>query len=281
MNKPVFVFDLNRVLPEEQVEELRAKLAAQIESGVLLLGDEVTFVEAFSADEAAPVVAFEGETEATPAEWATPGAYKLTSRRSAAVGVKELKEAVKAGLLRPFDELEIELSNGETVTAVCGGYVGDGRARFVLKDCLREPWVMNKTATNAGGYLKSEARRHVLEDILPIFPEELREAFEPRHMVEEIDGEKHEYADTLWLPSATDVFGAGDWWKDEPDSVQLEIFKEERDRVKSSPDYGTCIWWLRSPYSGYSTSFVFVNTDGTVSGRYANISFGFAPGFDL
>lgn len=117
MNKPVFVFDLNRVLPEEQVEELRVKLAAQIESGILLLGDEVTFVEAFSADEAAPVV-----------------------------------------------------------------------------------------------------------------------AFEPRHMVEEVDGEKHEYADTLWLPYAIDVFGVGDWWKDEPDSVQLEIFKEERDRVKSRPD---------------------------------------------
>ena len=105
MNKPVFVFDLNRVLPEEQVEELRAKLAAQIESGVLLLGDEVTFVEAFSADEAAPVVAFEGETEETPAEWATPGAYKLTSRRSAAVGDKELKEAVQE-VLKTLSERE-------------------------------------------------------------------------------------------------------------------------------------------------------------------------------
>ena len=281
MSKPVFVFDLNRVLPEERVEELREKLAAQIESGVLLLGDEVTFVEAFSADEAAPVVAFEGESEATPAEWADPGAYKLTSRRSAAVGIKELKEAVKAGLLRPFDEFEINLGNGETVTAVCGGYVGEGRARFVLKDCLREPWAMNDDATNEGGYLKSKARRHVLEDILPLFPEELREAFEPRHMVEEIDGEKHEYADTLWLPSATDVFGAGDWWKDEPDSVQLEIFKEERDRVKSRADYGTCFWWLRSPSSGSAARFVDVVTDGTVSYYSARRSFGFAPGFDM
>ena len=51
MNKAVFVFDLNMLLPEEREEELRAKLAAQIESGVLLLGDEVTFVEAFGAPE--------------------------------------------------------------------------------------------------------------------------------------------------------------------------------------------------------------------------------------
>ena len=281
MNKAVFVFDLNMIIPEEQKEELRKKLAAQIESGVLLLGDEVTFVEAFGATEGEPVVAFKREPEAAPAEWAAPGAYKLTSRRSAAVGVKELKEAVNAGLLRPFDELEIELSNGETVTAVCGGYVGEGRARFVLKDCLREPWVMNKTATNKGGYLKSEARRHVLEDILPLFPEELREAFEPRYMVEEIDGETHEYADTLWLPSATDVYGAGDWCKEEADSAQLEIFKEERDRVKSRADYGTCFWWLRSPRSGNSAGFVGVGTDGTVNNRIAYASRGFAPGFDL
>ena len=46
-------------------------------------------------------------------------------------------------------------------------------------------------------YLKSEGRRHVLEDILPLFPAWLREAMKPRHMVEIIDGEKHEYADTL------------------------------------------------------------------------------------
>ena len=106
---------------------------------------------------------------------------------------------------------------------------------------------MNDTPTNKGGYLKSEGRRHVLEDILPLFPDELAEAFEPRFMSEEIDGERHEYADTLWIPSATDVFGAGDWWNEEPDSVQLEIFKRERDRVKEHVGDGTC--FLVAPFS--------------------------------
>lgn len=91
---------------------------------------------------------------------------------------------------------------------------------------------MNKTATNEGGYLHSEGRRHVLKDILPLFPDELAAAFEPRPMSEMLDGELHEYADTLWIPSATDVFGAGNWWNEEPDSFQLDIFKRERDRVK-------------------------------------------------
>lgn len=100
-------------------------------------------------------------------------------------------------------------------------------------------------------------------------------------MSEEIDGERHEYADTLWIPSATDVFGAGDWWNEEPDSVQLEIFKRERDRVKEHVGDGTWFWWLRSTDAGGSSRFVRVCLDGTVSDYRAYFSLGFAPGFDL
>ena len=99
-------------------------------------------------------------------------------------------------------------------------------------------------------------------------------------MSEEIDGERHEYADTLWIPSATDVFGAGDWWNEEPDSVQLEIFKRERDRVKEVAGE-TWNWWLRSPGASGSSTFVYVYTGGTVASYSAYVSLGFAPGFDL
>ena len=210
---------------------------------------------------------------------------QLITTRNKEISIPELKEAISSGngleVIRPFDKLSIELKNGERVNAVCGGYINEKRVRFVLEDCLAETWRMNDTSTNKGGYLKSEGRRHVLEDILPLFPDELAEAFVPRFMSEEIDGERHEYADTLWLPSATDIFGAGEWWNEEPDSVQLEIFKRERDRVKEHIGDGTWFWWLRSPIAGYSYYFVCVNTGGTVYGSIANYSRGFAPGFDL
>lgn len=210
---------------------------------------------------------------------------QLITTRNKEISIPELKEAISSGngleVIRPFDKLAIELKNGERVNAVCGGYINEKCVRFVLEDCLAERWRMNNTSTNKGGYLKSEGRRHVLEDILPLFPDELAEAFAPRFMSEEIDGERHEYADTLWLPSATDVFGAGEWWNEEPDSVQLEIFKRERDRVKERIGDGTWFWWLRSPRAGYSGIFVYVRADGTVSDGYASYSFGFAPGFDL
>ena len=210
---------------------------------------------------------------------------QLITTRNKEISIPELKEAISSGngleVIRPFDKLAIELKNGERVNAVCGGYINEKCVRFVLEDCLAERWRMNDTSTNKGGYLKSEGRRHVLEDILPLFPDELAEAFAPRFMSEEIDGERHEYADTLWLPSATDVFGAGEWWNEEPDSVQLEIFKRERDRVKEHIGDGTWFWWLRSPGAGGSGNFVYVYTDGAVYYGSARYSFGFAPGFDL
>ena len=181
---------------------------------------------------------------------------QLITTRNKEISFAELKKAISSGngleLIRPGDKFAIELKNGELVNAVCGGYVNEKRARFVLEDCLADKWRMNDTPTNKGGYLKSEGRRHVLEDILPLFPDELAEAFEPRFLSEEIDGERHEYADTLWIPSATDVFGAGDWWNEEPNSFQLEIFKHERDRVKEVAGE-TWSWWLRSPFASYST----------------------------
>jgi hypothetical protein len=209
---------------------------------------------------------------------------QLITTRNKEISFAELKKAISSGngleLIRPGDKFTIELKNGEHVNAVCGGYVNEKRARFVLEDCLADKWRMNDTPTNKGGYLKSEGRRHVLEDILPLFPDELAEAFEPRFLSEEIDGERYEYADTLWIPSATDVFGVGDWWNEEPDSFQLEIFKHERDRVKEVAGEAWS-WWLRSPCASYSYYFVIVYTDGTVNISDARCSLGFAPGFDL
>lgn len=209
---------------------------------------------------------------------------QLITTRTTEISIPELKKAISSGngleVIRPRDKFTIELKNGERVNAVCAGYVNEKRARFVLGDCLAEKWRMNDTPTNKGGYLKSEGRRHVLKDILPLFPDELAEVFEPRSMSETIDGELHEYADTLWIPSATDVFGAGDWWNEEPDSFQLEIFKRERDRVKEVAGE-TWYWWLRSPDAGGSYRFVGVFTDGAVGYSGALYSGGFAPGFDL
>ena len=190
-------------------------------------------------------------------------------------------DEIKASMiLEPGDEFQIPLKNGQLASAVFGKYTKDGHRRFVFKDCIAEH-VMNDEPTNEGGYFKSELRRYVLEELLPLLPDQLREALEPRVMCESINGETQEYADALWIPSATDVFGDGEYWELEPDSEQLDIFKRERDRVKELGDKGTWCWWLRSPYRSYSTNFVRVYSGGNVYDSRASNSLGVAPGFDL
>lgn len=197
----------------------------------------------------------------------------------------DLKTAVEEGnvdeVVSPFDEIDIPLDTGGTVTVVCA-YSSPNTARFVFKDCWDEA-AMNDEATNKGGYYKSKGRAHVLVDILPHIAQEWRAIFKPRKMVEEIDGERIEYADLMWLLSATDVFGPSEegYWKDIDDGFQLPIFKRERDRVKECGSEGTYPYWLRSGRATGSNIFCRVGTGGSASGGSAYWSYGFAPGFDI
>lgn len=187
----------------------------------------------------------------------------------------------KAEPEEPAEEKSVTLDTGGTVTVVCC-YVTPTSARFVFKDCWDED-VMNDEATNKTGYFKSKGRKHVLEDIYPHIAAEWREIIVPRTFVETIEGERVEYSDPLWLPSATDVFGTPDgaWWKDGDDDFQLPVFARERDRVKECGDKGTYFWWLRSVRASYTNYFCYVNTGGSANSSPAYHSYGFAPGFDI
>lgn len=197
----------------------------------------------------------------------------------------EIKLAREAGvldkLLQERTEIDIPTDDGKTVTVVVA-YVTNTTARFVFKDYY-DAHKMNETSTNKGGYYKSAMRKHILEDILPRIAQEWREIMVPRKLVEIIDDERVEYSDLLWLPSATDMFGApnGRWWKEEEDSFQLPIFLRERDRVKELGDKGTAWGWLRSPYCGGGCGFCRVNSNGNTDYGSAEYSCGVAPGFDV
>lgn len=111
---------------------------------------------------------------------------------------------------------------------------------------------MNKTWTNRGGYRASEGRRHLLEDVLPLLPADLRAVIRPRKITEITEGKTLVYEDPLWLPSETDVFGRGheslqNGVADGPDDFQLPIFLTERDRVKQREGFGTTPWGPSGP----------------------------------
>lgn len=215
-----------------------------------------------------------------------PATYNMRAYKQLYITPAMLRTNKTAGkldeLLHPFDEIDVPLTTGGTVTVVCG-YVTPTTARFVFKDCWDEH-VMNQENTNKTGYYKSAARKHILEDILPNIAPEWREIIVPRTIVEIIDGERVEYNDAMWMPSATDVFGTPEWawWKDEGDDFQLPIFKKERDRVKECGDNGrACYWWLRSVRATSTYFFCGVAAGGSAGSGSAYYSHGFAPGFDI
>lgn len=225
------------------------------------------------------------DEQATQQAKAVPGLGKLRMIVNGDISPEDFKTAISEGnvdeLISPFDEIEIPLDTGGSVTVVCG-YSDSHTARFVMKDCWDEA-VMNEENTNKTGYFKSRGRAHVLTDILPHIAQEWRAIFKPRQMVEIIDGERVEYADLMWLPSATDVFGLSEdgYWKDIDDSFQLPIFEKERDRVKECGDEGTYPYWLRSVFASGSGGFRGVGAGGSGISSGAGYSGGFAPGFDI
>lgn len=278
--KSVSIIKHAATLSTTDADKLRERLKGQFAEGLVLLDGRLDYLGTVVLPEPSAAVGLMPE----PTEAGSGSPFTIVRRSRSAASLAEIKAAIASGrgpeVIRPFDEFEFKLDTGEAVTAVCGGYISPTRARFVFKDALGDA-CMNEDATNEGGYYKSKGRRHVLEDIYPHLPPELREIIEPRPLVETIDGERVEYADPLWIPSGTDVFGPLEgWYAEEPDSVQLEIFKTERGRVKERGGE-TVIWWLRSPCRSYSTSFVRVSTVGAVSYAGAYISLAFAPGFDL
>lgn len=278
--KSVSIIKHAATLSTTDADKLRERLKGQFAEGLVLLDGRLDYLGTVVLPEPSAAV----ELIPAPTEAGSGSPFTIVRRSRSAASLAEIKAAIASGrgpgIIRPFDELEFKLDTGEAVTAVCGGYISPTRARFVFKDALGDAR-MNEDATNAGGYYKSKGRRHVLEEIYPHLPPELREIIEPRPLVETIDGERVEYADPLWIPSGTDVFGPlKGWYAEEPDSVQLEIFKTERGRVKERGGE-TVRWWLRSPYRSYSTGFVRVITDGAVSSATAYTSLAFAPGFDL
>ena len=278
--KSVSIIKHAATLSTTDADKLRERLKGQFAEGLVLLDGRLDYLGTVVLPEPSAAVGLMPE----PTEAGSGSPFTIVRRSRSAASLAEIKAAIASGrgpeVIRPFDEFEFKLDTGEAVTAVCGGYISPTRARFVFKDALGDA-CMNEDATNEGGYYKSKGRRHVLEDIYPHLPPELREIIEPRPLVETIDGERVEYADPLWIPSGTDVFGPLEgWYAEEPDSVQLEIFKTERGRVKERGGE-TVYWWLRSPRRSNSTSFVCVYTDGTVGLAYAYSSLAFAPGFDL
>ena len=169
------------------------------------------------------------------------------------------------GVLKVGDEITETLEDGREVVFVVMDYGVIG-----LKGLLG--WhQMNKTWTNKGGWLASDMRRYLNEEVIELLPDDLLAAIKPRKFGDE--------EDRLWLFSEVEIFGEHIWGASDEGDKQLEYFKNPINRVKFDEDGDAVWWWGRSPRASGSNYFCFVNSSGNANTNNASSSNGVCFGF--
>lgn len=158
---------------------------------------------------------------------------------------------------------------------------------------------MNSSRTNSGGWASSQMRTNICGTslssysgtIIAVIPAALRAVL--KSVTKYTDntanggGSTASYVtattDYFFLLSEFEVFGSISYGNtnEKNKQAQYAYYSAGNSKIKYKHN-GTstaAYWWLRSPYAGYSYSFVGVYTVGTVSYYDAYYSLGFAPGF--
>ena len=157
---------------------------------------------------------------------------------------------------------------------------------------------MNSSRTNSGGWASSQMRTNICGTslssysgtIIAVIPAALRAVLKSVTKYTDNTGGGSTAAsavtattDYFFLLSEYEVFGSISYANSNESSKQAQYayYSAGNSKIKYKHDGTTtaAFWWLRSPDSGYSYSFVSVDTGGTVSSYIANTSLGFAPGF--
>ncbi|MGN0807986.1 MAG: leucine-rich repeat protein [Candidatus Coproplasma sp.] len=220
-----------------------------------------------------------------------------------------IREVFKAGTALQFwkngDEKEFTSKSGLTylarlVDAREGRYNysdGSGTSKCVIQlvECYNlngtTSFYMNSTNTNSGGYGGSYMNKTTLQNILADLPDDLVAIISEVDVLSGTGGGSTSGTQTtackLFLPAEMEIFDAQHYsiGSAECPLGQFDYYKENNTnaaRIKYT--VGTTNarwWWLRSPYSGSSNSFCYVNSSGSYDWNYANSAFGVSPCFAI
>jgi len=135
--------------------------------------------------------------------------------------------------LKVGDKIPVSLLDGEKVEIVAIAECEQGVV-CTFRDCLSQYRPMNKTHSTEGGYLGSDMRRFLNEELVERFPVDIRS-----RLVEDKNG------DYLRLFTEKEVFGYNEYAEEnESDEVQqLEYFKDRHNRIAFDGIDGTPDWW--------------------------------------
>lgn len=169
------------------------------------------------------------------------------------------------------DVISYTLENGEQAYAMAMKQDGDNMI-FCQVDYLEKEYSMNDRNTNKGGYEASALRRYMNEDILELFPAEIRELMVP-----------FANGDLLRIPTEKELFGKNEYGEAEPEEVtQWEPMKLRRNRIGFQGNNGAWEWgWLQNKAVASSTSFALCGSAGNAACGSASSSYGVRPTFQF
>lgn len=167
------------------------------------------------------------------------------------------------------DVFEFTLKDGKAVRAMA--VKKDEEATdFITVDCLEgKGMAMNLEPMSEGGYDESDLRESLNQEILALFPDDIREAMVPVYR-----------DDLLTISSEMEIFGERIFSKEDSKDEQLEPMKENRNRIALDGMNGYPNWyWLRDVPSAYN--FAYVGSSGRASSYTATDSLGIRPRFRI
>ena len=160
--------------------------------------------------------------------------------------------------------------------------VSGGKAAysFQLVDCLNQTQQMNTSNTNTGGW-NGSAMRGRMSTYKSQLPATLRNVIKTVKKKSGTGGGSssgtQQTNDDLFLLSEIEIFGTTTY-SVAGEGTQYEWYKAGNSRIKKvNGSAGS--WWERSPYSGNTDAFCYVNSSGTASRSTAGSSNGVSFGF--
>lgn len=160
--------------------------------------------------------------------------------------------------------------------------VSGGKAAysFQLVDCLNQTQQMNTGNTNTGGW-NGSAMRGRMSTYKSQLPAALRNVIKTVKKKSGTGGGSssgtQQTNDDLFLLSEIEIFGTTTY-SVAGEGTQYEWYKAGNSRIKKV-NGSAYTWWERSPYSGNSTLFCYVNGSGYADYGNANNSYGVSFGF--
>lgn len=166
--------------------------------------------------------------------------------------------------------------NHDTLTA--GGTAG---VTFQLVNCLATTYPMEASNTNANGWEGCVMRKTTLNTtIYGQLNSDLKSVIKAANKVSSVGNNSsglETTSDKLFLLSEIEVFGATTY-SFAGEGSQYEYYKAGNSTIKTV-NGSVNGWWERSPFSGFTTYFCYVNSDGNanfnVAGGSGGVSFGF------